>query len=585
MSQPADNQQFFRDLDRRLWNSADQLRSNLDAAVYKHVVLGLVFLKYISDSFKDRRDELQREFQDENSDYYLGGDEALEKEELERRDNYTEKNIFWVPPRARWEFLQANAKLAPGEPLIILDGPPLIEPGSIDKDNPKGKPEKFKGLDVLLDRAMQAIEDDNKRLKSVLNKDFARLELDPDKLGRLLDLVAGIPFKHGELKARDILGHVYEYFLGEFASAEGKKGGQYYTPQSVVTLIVELLQPYQGRVYDPCCGSGGFFVQSEKFIEEHADQQPYQPRTWQQRVKDRSSKEYQRLVEERKRKVSVYGQESNPTTWRLAQMNLVIRNIEADIRLGDTLLSDQFPDLKADYVMANPPFNLKEWGVEQVRDNPRWTIAVPPNANANFAWMQHMLYHLAPTGTMGLLLSNGSMSSNTNTEGDIRKALVDDDHVECMVALPGQLFTNTQIPACIWVMSKSKAARDGRRARHGETLFIDAREIGYMKDRVLRDFKAHDITTIAETFHNWQRGEGYEDIPGFCKSATTADIAAHAYVLTPGRYVGAEVKERQGEAFEVVMPQLVEKLDFLMDKGDALNVDIRANLRQLGYNI
>lgn len=574
----AEHQQFFRDLDRRLWNSADQLRSNLDAAVYKHVVLGLIFLKYISDSFKDRRDELQREFRDENSDYYLDGDDTLEKEELERRDNYTEKNIFWVPPRARWEFLQANAKLAPGEPVVVPEGgEKLIEPGTRDE------PEKFKGLDVLLDRAMQAIEDDNRRLKNVLNKDFARLQLDPDKLGRLLDLVAGIPFKHGELKAKDILGHVYEYFLGEFASAEGKKGGQYYTPQSVVTLIVELLQPFQGRVYDPCCGSGGFFVQSEKFIEEHADQQPYQARTWQQRVKDRSSREYQRLVEERKRKVSVYGQESNPTTWRLAQMNLVIRSIEADIRLGDTLLSDQFPDLRADYVMANPPFNLKDWGVDQVRDNPRWTVAVPPNANANFAWIQHMLYHLAPTGTMGLLLSNGSMSSNTNTEGDIRRALVDDDHVECMVALPGQLFTNTQIPACIWVLSKSKAARDGRRARQGETLFIDAREVGYMKDRVLRDFTAEDIQHLADTFHSWQRGEGYQDVPGFCKSATIADIAAHDYVLTPGRYVGAEAKERQGEAFEVVMPQLVARLREQFAESARLQGVIEENLSGLGY--
>ena len=350
MSKPADNQEFFRDLDRRLWNAADQLRSNLDAAVYKHIVLGLIFLKYVSDSFKDRRDDLIKQFQDETNDYYLGGDAELIQSELEVRDYYIEKNIFWVPARARWEFVRENAKVAPGEKITL----------------PDGSVETFKGLDILIDRAMQAVEDDNPRLKNVLTKDFARLQLDPDKLGRLLDLVAGIPFHHGILKAKDILGHVYEFFLGEFASAEGKKGGQYYTPQSVVSLIVELLEPYSGRVYDPCCGSGGFFVQSEKFIEEHADTQTYNP------------KERHKAVEARKRQISVYGQESNPTTWRLAQMNLVIRNIEADIRLGDTLLQDAFPDLKADFVMANPPFNLKDWGGETIRDDRRWEYAVPP---------------------------------------------------------------------------------------------------------------------------------------------------------------------------------------------------------------
>ena len=574
MPQPDNNQQFFRDLDRRLWNSADQLRSNLDAAVYKHIVLGLVFLKYVSDSFEDRRAELAAHFANPNHDYFLGENLAPEslKKELEVRDFYTEKNIFWVPPRARWPFLQANAKLAPGEPLVILDGDPLIEPGSVTNARPQGDPEKFKGLDILLDRAMQAVEDDNPKLKNVLTKDFARLQLDPDKLGRLLDLVAGIPFDHGELRAKDILGHVYEFFLGEFASAEGKKGGQYYTPQSVVALIVELLEPYSGRVYDPCCGSGGFFVQSEKFIEQHSDNQTF------------NHKDRQKTVEERKRQIAVYGQESNPTTWRLAQMNLVIRNIEADIRLGDTLLQDAFPDLKADFVMANPPFNLKDWGVEQVRDDRRWTdYATPPNANANFAWILHMLDKLTATGRLGLLLSNGSMSSNTNTEGDIRRDLVVNDRVECMVALPGQLFTNTQIPACIWVLSKSKAARDGRRARPGETLFIDAREVGYMKDRVLRDFTAADLRRIADTFHHWQRGTGYEDVPGFCKSATSADIAAHDYVLTPGRYVGAEAKEREGEAYDVLMPQLVAKLRGQFAESARLQEVIEENLSGLGY--
>ncbi|MBD2768542.1 type I restriction-modification system subunit M [Hymenobacter sp. BT664] len=572
---PSESQQFLKDLDRRLWNSADQLRSNLDAAVYKHIVLGLIFLKYISDSFEDRRAELKQQFADPDSDYFLGEELAPEllKAELEVRDYYTEKNIFWVSPRGRWQFLQANAKLAPGEPVIVLDGPPLIEPGSVTKDNPKGEPEKFKGLDILLDRAMQAIEDDNpKKLRNVLNKDFARLQLDPDKLGRLLDLVAGIPFNHGELRAKDILGHVYEFFLGEFASAEGKKGGQYYTPQSVVSLIVELLEPYSGRVYDPCCGSGGFFVQSEKFIEQHADKQTF------------NHKERKKAVEERKRQIAVYGQESNPTTWRLAQMNLVIRNIEADIQLGDTLLSDKFPDLKADFVMANPPFNLKDWGMEQVRDDRRWAdYATPPNANANFAWILHMLHKLNATGRMGLLLSNGSMSSNTNTEGDIRRELIKDDRIECMVALPGQLFTNTQIPACIWVLSKSKVARDGRRDRRGEVLFIDAREVGYMKDRVLRDFTQADIERVAETFHHWQRGTGYADTPGFCKSATLAEIEAHDYVLTPGRYVGAEAKEREGESFEVVMPQLAARLREQFAESARLQGVIEENLIGLGY--
>ena len=354
-----------------------------------------------------------------------------------------------------------------------------------------------------------------------------------------------------------------------------RRAGSIIRPQSVVSLIVELLEPYSGRVYDPCCGSGGFFVQSEKFIEEHADNQTF------------NHKERHKAVEARKRQISVYGQESNPTTWRLAQMNLVIRNIEADIKLGDTLLQDAFPDLKADFVMANPPFNLKDWGGETIRDDRRWEYAVPPAANANFAWMQHMLYHLAPTGRMGLLLSNGSMSSNTNTEGDIRRAIVEADQVECMVALPGQLFTNTQIPACIWVLSKSKAARDGRRNREGETLFIDAREIGYMKDRVLRDFKAHDITTIAETFHNWQRGTDYADVPGFCKSVMIegpGGIREHDFVLTPGRYVEAEAKERQGESFEVVMPQLVARLREQFAESARLQGVIEENLSGLGYN-
>lgn len=544
-----EDHQYLKDLDRRLWTTADALRSNLDAAVYKHVVLGLIFLKYVSDAFAERRQEVERDLRDPQHDYYLGDDEAAIVKELEERSLYTERNVFWVPARARWEFLRAMAKVAPGTQITL----------------PDGTTEKFKGLDVLLDKAMQAIEDDNPKLKNVLTKDFARLQLDPDKLGRLLDLIAGVGFTgHTRLRAKDLLGHVYEYFLGEFASAEGKKGGQYYTPQAIVTLMVELLEPFKGRIYDPACGSGGFFVQSERFIESHADQRHIDP-------------------ESARRQIAVYGQESNPTTWRLAQMNLVIRGIEADIKLGDTLLADAHPDLKADYVLANPPFNLKDWGGERIRDDRRWLYAAPPAANANFAWVQHMLYHLAPTGQMGLLLSNGSMSSNASGEGDIRREIILDDKVDCMVALPGQLFTNTQIPACIWLLTHSKKARDGRRKRTGETLFIDARQVGYLKDRVLRDFTADDIRLLADTYHRWQRGDNYADVPGFCKSVTKEEIVAHDYVLTPGRYVGAEEKEQTGDGFEVVMPRLVAQLREQFAESARLQEAIEKNLAGLGY--
>lgn len=557
--------QFFRDLDRRLWNTADQLRSNLDAAVYKHVVLGLIFLKYVSDAFEERQQELKAAFRNPENDYFLGdADLELIKTELEGRDYYTEKNVFWVPQRARWSFLVEKAKLPPGEPIVLPDGTVPIEPGSVTPKNPDGEPEKFKGLDVLLDRAMQAVEDDNPRLRNVLNKDYARLQLGADKLGRLLDLVASIPFRHATLRSKDILGHVYEYFLGEFASLEGKKGGQYYTPQAIVGLIVEMLEPFQGRVYDPCCGSGGFFVQSERFIEQHAGQKHYN-------------------AEEQKRKVAVYGQESNPTTWRLAQMNLVIRNIEARVALGDTLLNDAFTGERFDFVMANPPFNLKDWGAPAVADDRRWEYATPPNANANFAWLQHIAHHLAPTGRAGVLLSNGSMSSNTNGEGDIRRQLVEADLIECMVALPGQLFTNTQIPACVWVLTRSKKAREGRRDRQRETLFIDARNLGFMRDRVRRDFAAADLARVVGTYHRWQRGDGYADEPGFCRSASLGDIAAHDYVLTPGRYVGAEEKERTGDAYEVAMPRLVTQLRGQFAESARLQEVILENFEKMGY--
>jgi type I restriction enzyme M protein len=564
-----EEQQFLNDLDKRLWTMANKLLPMLDAAVYKHVVLGLIFLKYVSDSFKERREELNAAFRDPENDYYLGDDgEELIEQELEARDYFTEKNVFWVPALARWDFLQAHAKVALGTVLEVKNG--------------KIYEYKFNGIGRLLDDALEAVEKENPKLKGVLEKDYARKQIDTALPG-LIDLIAEIPFKHGTLHAKDILGHVYEYFLGEFAMAEGKKGGQYYTPKSIVTTIVEMLEPYQGRVYDPCCGSGGFFVQSEKFVEEHGG---------------------------RIGQLSVYGQESNPTTWRLACMNLAIRGMDFDLgkEPASTYTRDQHPDLRADFIMANPPFNMKDWNAGVKDDDPRWKYGIPPANNANFAWMQPMIHHLAPHGSMALLLANGSMSSNTNNEGEIRKALIEADLVECMVALPGQLFTNTQIPACIWFLTKTKQgsrhsapssrhSREGGnpefRNRKGETLFIDARNLGYMKDRVLRDFAPEDIRKIADTFHAWKsdsrhsRESGnpvaYEDIPGFCKAAKLEDIKKHDYVLTPGRYVGAVEQEADGEPFEDKMTRLTAQLNAQFGESARLETVIRENLARFGY--
>ena len=482
--------QFLRDLDKRLWTAADRLRSKLDAAVYKHVVLGLIFLKYVSDAFKERRVELEQQFRDPNHDYYLG-DDSMIPEELEARDYYTEKNVFWVPALARWDFIQANAKVAVGTNLTVRNG--------------KTDEYKFKGIGKTLDDALEAVEKENPKLKNVLVKDYARLQID-SVLPSLIDLIAAFPFTTTSLNAKDILGHVYEYFLGEFAMAEGKKGGQYYTPKCIVTVIVEMLQPFKGRVYDPCCGSGGFFVQTEKFIQEHGG---------------------------RIGQISVYGQESNPTTWRLASMNMAIRGMDFDFgkEPANSFTRDQHPDLRADFVMANPPFNMKEWNDGVADDDVRWKYGVPPAGNANFAWMQHMMHHLAPNGSMALLLANGSMSSNTNNEGEIRKALIETDLVECMVALPGQLFTNTQIPACIWFLTRTKAARNGWRDRKGETLFIDARNLGYMKDRVLRDFAPEDIQKIAGTFRH---GNGSSPAPALVgESEDEVDIKTSPAFVRP----------------------------------------------------
>lgn len=549
---PQSDQQFLKDLDKRLWRMADKLRANLDAARYKHAVLGLVFLKYVSDAFRKRREELDAQFHDPEHSYYGDpGDfdtpeeyEAFLQDELEQRDYYTEKNVFWVPALARWELLQNSAKVAAGTEVELADGETY----------------RVTSLGRFIDDALDSIEKANPRLKGVLNKTYARLELPQDKLAGLVDLISEVPFEHGSLSGKDILGHVYEYFLGEFALAEGKKGGQYYTPKAIVSLIVEMLQPYKGRVYDPAMGSGGFFVQSEKFIGAHGGQRG---------------------------NISVYGQESNPTTWRLAAMNMAIRGLDFDFggEWADSFAKDLHPDLRADYVMANPPFNMKDWYNAKLEDDPRWQYGLPPENNANFAWVQHMLYHLAPTGSMALLLSNGSMSTSTSGEGDIRRKLLEADLVECMVALPGQLFTNTQIPACIWLLTKTKAARGDRRDRTGETLFLDARDLGYMRDRVLRDFKKADIEKIAGTFHSWQRGEGYEDEAGFCKSTTLEAIAAHDYVLTPGRYVGAPDVEDDGEPFVEKMERLTATLAEQFAVSATLEQQIKKNLEELGYEV
>ncbi len=541
---------FLKDLDKQLWTAADQLRSNLDAAVYKHVVLGLIFLKYVSDAFKERHEELEAAFADPKNDYYLEDPKDRAKE-LEVRDYYLEKNVFWVPALARWDFIKANAKVANGTKLTVKNG--------------KTFQYTFNGIGKLLDDALGEVEKDNTQLKNVLEKNYARMQID-SILPSLIDRIADIPFHHASLKAKDILGHVYEYFLGEFATAEGKKGGQYYTPKSIVTLIVEMLQPFQGRVYDPCCGSGGFFVQSAEFIEQYADVKHYDADTQRQ-------------------KISIYGQESNPTTWRLACMNLAIRGLGYDLgkEWADTLSRDLHPDLRADFIMANPPFNMKEWDSAVREDDPRWKYGTPPTGNANFAWVQHMIFHLAPQGSMGLLLANGSMSSNTNNEGEIRKAFLQADLVECMVSLPGQLFTNTQIPACIWFLTKNKSARNGLRDRKGETLFIDARDLGYMKDRVLRDFTPEDIQKIVGTFQAWRQGKGYKNEAGFCKSVKLKDIEKQDFVLTPGRYVGAKAVKDDGEPFEEKMKRLTAQLMEQMKKGEKLDKEIKENLKKLGF--
>ncbi len=560
-------QLFLKELESKLWTAADKLRASLDASQYKHAVLGLIFVKYVSDAFTLRQEELKQDFANPDHEYFLDPEgytaEELEQEiaiELEQRDYYKEKNVFWLPTESRWKFLQDNGPMVIGGADLVIDG----------------KTKKITSVGHLIDNALEGIERDNQKLKGVLNKHYASLKIDQAKLNELINLIATIPFNHNSLNSKDILGHIYEYFLGQFALAEGKKGGQFYTPASIVSLIVEMIEPFEGRVYDPAMGSGGFFVQSEKFIERRANQKEIDPLTQKQRI-------------------SIYGQEYNYTTWQLAAMNMAIRGLDYDFgkEPASTYTNDQHPDLRADFIMANPPFNMKEWNTGVDDNDPRWVYGTPPSGNANFAWMQHMLYHLAPDGSQALLLANGSMSSTTNNEGEIRAALVENDLVECMVALPGQLFTNTQIPACIWFLTKNKKARTDKagrklRDRKGEVLFIDARNLGYMKDRVLRDFTRDDIQKVSDLYHAWKTGEevngvAYEDQAGFCKSATLADIKKHDFVLTPGRYVGAAEELDDGVPFAEKMATLTAKLSEQFAESATLEAEIKKNLVGLGY--
>ena len=491
----------------QLWEMADALRGSMDAAEYKHVVLGLIFLKYISDAFEEQYQRLQR----------------VDFADPEDPDEYRAESIFWVPPEARWGHLQHQAP----QPTI---GP-------------------------LVDDAMSAIERDNPSLRDILPKDYSRPALDKQRLGQLISMISNIQVGDQESRSRDVLGRVYEYFLSRFASAEGKGGGEFYTPNSVVRLLVEMIEPYRGRVYDPCCGSSGMFVQSAEFVNAHATGNGNGGKA--------------------KSDISIYGQESNHTTWRLAKMNLAIRGIEGQIAHGDSFHNDRHPDLKADFILANPPFNISDWGGDRLRDDRRWQFGVPPAGNANFAWVQHMAHHLAPNGVAGFVLANGSMSSNQSGEGEIRKNLIQAGLVDCMVAMPGQLFYSTQIPVCLWFLARN---------RRDELLFIDARKLGRMTDRTHRELTEDDIARIAGTYHAWRdRGDAYEDIPGFCKAASVDVVARHDFVLTPGRYVGAEPQPDDGEPFEEKMTRFAAQWREQQAEAARLDAEIEANLTALGF--
>ena len=496
----------------QLWAAADKLRGNMEPSDYKHVALGLIFLKYISDAFEAKRADLLTE----------------ELADAEDPEEYLAENVFWVPKEARWSHLQANAK----QPTIGKD----------------------------IDDAMLAIEASNASLKGVLPKDYARPALNKIMLGELIDLVSGIGMAEQADRSRDILGRVYEYFLGGFAGAEGKRGGEFYTPRSVVRLLVEMLEPFKGRIYDPCCGSGGMFVQSEKFVEAHGG-----------RIGD----------------IAIYGQESNYTTWRLAMMNLAVRGIDADIRWNNegSFHKDELQDLKADFILANPPFNISDWGGDRLRDDARWKFGVPPASNANYAWLQHIRHHLAPNGTAGVVLANGSMSSGQSGEGEIRRAMIEGDMVDCMIALPGQLFYSTQIPACLWFLARNKNPGGGWRDRRGEVLFIDARKLGHMVDRTRKEFSDEDIAKIAGAYQAWRGRLGvdvYQDVAGFCKAATPAEIREHHHVLTPGRYVGAALAETDDVPFEERFMELKQSLTQQLAEAEELNALIQSKLEEVG---
>ena len=491
-----------RELEKQLWAAADKLRGNISSSDYKYVVLGLIFLKYVSDAFSVR--------------YQAAIDENYDPED---RDWYLAENVFWIPKEARWEHLVANAKQSE--------------------------------IGVLVDSAMEAIERDNPSLKGVLPKNYAREALDKRRLGELIDLFTNIKFDTAS--SEDLLGQVYEYFMGMFADSEGKHGGEFYTPRSIVKLLVEMLEPYSGRVYDPCCGSGGMFVWSEKFVEEHAG-----------RVSD----------------IAVYGQELNETTWRLAKMNMAIRGIDANIKRGDTLMDDQLLDLKADYILANPPFNISDWGQEHLQTDPRWKYGLPPKGNANFAWIQHMIHHLSPRGTAGFVLANGSMGSQTGGEGDIRKQLVLNDMVDAIVTLPSQLFFNVAIPCCLWFVSRDRANR------RGKVLFIDGRNLGKMVTRRNRELTEEDIVRIAKTYHDYKTASAdYTDQPGLCKIANLEEIKQHDYVLTPGRYVSVEEAEEDDEPFAEKFTRLTDELEGQFAKSHELEIKIKENLAKIEKEI
>ena len=492
----------------QLWDAADKLRSNMDAAEYKHVVLGLIFLKYVSDSFTEKYESLKAEGY---------GDE-------EDRDEYLADNVFWVPQEARWSYIKSYAT----------------------------SPE----IGKVIDNAMEQIEKENESLKGVLTKNYSRPELDKTRLGELVTLFTNIEVGSSAAQEKDILGRVYEYFLGRFASAEGKLGGEFYTPSCVVRTLVEMIEPFSGQIFDPACGSGGMFCQSARFVKEH-----------QGKVQD----------------ISIYGQESNPTTWKLCKMNLAIRGLEANLgkHNADSFHDDQHKTLKANYILANPPFNVSDWGGERIQDDIRWKYGVPPTGNANFAWLQHMLHHLNPVGGVaGTVLANGSLSSNTSNEGVIRKNMINDDVVECIVSLPGQLFYTTGIPVSLWIMRKGKTEYS-----RGKILFIDARELGHMINRRIKELSEDDIQKIASTYQNWRQGKEYEDVQGFCKSATLEEVSAQDYILTPGRYVGIAEKEIDGEPFEEKMERLTAELSDLFEESITLQGKIKSKLSSLGFDM